>query len=292
MGNVTPEEILEQQRAEATKVYADKVRSLQAQANELDAKCKNLKAALDEAFLNRQKELDGLADELRNKLAEVDGKGAEVAALMREVKSKEELTAKNLDEAVAKKKLYDDAVNAQVEAAQQEKDALSRRNDSCLIRETSSELKWQEASDRMAVALEKETDVNARISSLVSLQDEIKRSTQEQQELKLTNQKDLEEISKKLEDIEATKKDYAAKYTELIVLRDEVDGIRASLSQRKTELDTKEFDAKQVGIKNALEAQRNLDKQKDIDYQTGKLNELKNNVESLIKSQEANNKGA
>lgn len=290
MGNKTPDEILEQQRAEATKAYAETINDLKAQARRLEDKLANLNATLEESFSSKSKELEDLEREARNRISELDSAKAEVAAQKREADSKLQEAAEILNKVKLDKESHSASVESHLNAAEKDRNEIAQRFAACASREDTALQMEQRADLILKSALEKEKEIDEKINDFNSISENLYRNIDEQKAFESKNKAEAEFNKKQKEELEFIKIDYEQKNKDLGIKNEEVESTRASLANRKLEIDEAREDLKQKNIRYSLDMQRLQDKQKDIDSQVGKLNELKNNVEALIKIQES--KGA
>lgn len=287
---LTQDEILEQQRQENTKAYAAKVHSLQLQANDLENKVSNLKKTLDDAFARKIQDLRELEDELGRRIAYVDNVQAEIAAVKRECLIKKQQADEFLEKTKADMESHFSNVENHFNSVEETKNDLSKRISDCIDKENKAEDLIKEANLRILEAEKKEKECQEKIKQLNSLSENLKQDVENHKIIEAKNKLEIDNIAKQKEEVLSIKAKNDEDYKAVIVTRNELDAARESLAKRKLELDQKEEGLKQKNIKYALDAQRLQDKEKEVSSQIGKLNELKNNVESLMKLQE--NKGA
>lgn len=287
----TPDEILEEQRAEATKEYAKKIHALKLQANDLEDKCKNLNKTLGEAFKEKSMELNQEEERLRLLNISLDESKAHVAAMRRESDTILSNAHTLFNKATLEYSEHKNNVDNHFNSVETTKADFLIREGKCLERETSCNIKEKLADDIMNAALEKEKEVVEKIEEFNKTFESISTATLEQKSISIKNAGDMEELNIRIEEFEKTKYKYKEDHDGLMVIRNDLDSARVNLSKRKSDLDDKENNLKAEKIKIDLANERLLDKEKDINAQSSRLNELKNNVEILLKKQEES-KGA
>lgn len=289
MKEKTPDEVLEEQRSEATETYALKVRALTDKYADLQSKCNDMEATVNEAVAQKLKEIETMQTTLKEDIQQANDKYTLAQEMLKEATLKLDAANKKQEdvEALAKEHTYN--IDAQLNEMANQKDDLQIRHAVCADREKSAYDKNIEADANISDAVKREEDIQKSLREIESKISELDSMISQNSELVSTNTIVLGKIN------EVTAEN-AAKDQELRLRENDASSAllgaqeeRKRLSIRKTELDEKEATLKQGGIKYALDMQRLIDKQKEIDTNIGKFNELKNNVESLMKIQD--NKG-
>lgn len=282
----TPDEVLEEQRAEATRIYALNVSDLQKKANELKEKCDDMESTIRASVAKRMSDLEVLGNHLTERTKEAEDKYFEAQDMLRDLNFKKEIIEKELEELNANKIEHENNVVSQLNALSAEKDSILLRHDTCGNREEESLAKQKCADEKYDTAINKEQSLNLLIQELDNKRLDIDTRIIQQNELAGNNKSCLDKISSTKEELIAKEKDLIDRESTVDSLRLQVDAERKALANRKVELDKKENDLKQISVKNALDLQRLQDTQRDVDSQLSKLNDLKNNVESLMKTQQ------
>lgn len=279
-------ETIESQRADSTKNYADKVRDLQVQKNDLEAKCNDLQNTINQSVVKKQNELNSLAEDLRNKLSQADTIRNQHQSLLREANDKVLSANKMLSEVVDNKSTHDKDIAMQVDAINKQKEDIANRDNASIERAKEADKIMLSAHEAVTKALDKENSIRSMIEESNALKESVAKE--------IENQKNIEDRNNKLL-CEAT-----LKFKEAIELKEKIDiqtkinrdneeqlnKYRDSLDQRKEELTKKEYELKQIAIKNIADGERLKIRQKDIDFNIGKLNELKNSVDILMEKRE------
>lgn len=278
----TPDEILEEQRAEATKAYASSVSDLQKQVIELEARKKDLKNTLDEAFVNKQKELEEIESHLRSSAEDIDKLRVELATSIREAAVKNKEADDILENAKSERKSHDENLQNHLNSVGQTREDLAQRLANCMQLEEQAKVKNAEADEKLALANKREEEIKIAREELEKSSKILDEKYQKNKELEHKNSAEVEEIENKKSEFINIQQKNESDIRELVVMRDDLDASRTSLAKRKSELDAKEIYIKSEQIKIALGNQRLQEKEKDIASQEGKLNELKNNVDALM----------
>lgn len=286
----TADDILQEQRSENTKAYAKTIQGLQLQISDLEVKLKNIDATFKSTFATKFKEVNGLEEELRKNIARNEDIRIELGVNKRVVELAMFEANKILDKAKQEKEDHVASVEVHVSNTSQERNDIAQRIAACVEREKVVEFTEQRANEIIKCALEKEKELDEKIKELNIAFENMENSVKEQEALAKENQVNFQENQKQKESLNSLKSKCDEDQKGLIVMRNELDSARVSLGKRKLELDASYEDLKQKNIKLDLDVQRLQSKEKDISSQTGKLNELKNNVEALIKIKES--KGA
>ncbi len=282
----TPDEILEEQRADSAKAYADKVSALQLKANDLQHKCDNLQAIIEIAVSNKIQQLNDLELKLRDKFSDAEIKEHQAQLLMKEAVSRMELSNKYADQLRADRTHHDEQVRMHVESSTQEKESIERRHAICNEKEEEAEKIVASAHQSVKEALDKSKTAKDLIEQYNGITKQAEEAIARQQEIEKRNVETLKSISNQREELEKLRNELSEKYKVAVDKENEVESNRVILTKRKSDLDERENHLKQMSIKNSLDIKRIQDRQQEIDFNTGKLNELKNNVEALVKAQE------
>lgn len=286
MGKLTPDEVLEQQRTEATKVYAKTVADLQGKANDLDKKCKDLKRTIDDALNSKIKELKEMEEKLTVSLADAEHRKAEAQALMREARDKIN-EANKLEKIVQEKHdIHQETIDTYHSSIDFDKEIYTKKNTEILEREQDSILKQRQLEEKESCLLKKEEEINSKIEELNILKEHVDKNIQENKNIKNYNDIEIEKLSKLDIDLKDREEKLFSDRRQFSLELNDFEINRSSLAKRKLELDQKNDWLKNESIKNELAIQKLQAKEKEIQTEYGKLNELKNNVEILMKNKE------
>ncbi len=285
MAEKTPDEILEEQRAEATKEYAAKIHSLHLQEIDAEEKLEKINKTIDDASVQRKKELDSLEADLRARIAEADNKSAEISILKRDAEAKlkqaDEILAKVKDSETEHQQILDHHLNS----VDSTKELLANKSSQIDEREKNSLELEAEAKSRLQEAMNKEKEIEEKADQLVHINQNVNDDIAKQKDSYEKNQAQIEELRSLNAEALILRNKNADDLANLIVVRDSIDAEKKAQINRKLEISEREQELQQKNVKLALDLQRLQSKEQDIATQAGKLNELKNNVESLMKSQ-------
>lgn len=286
MATQTPDEIIEQQRKDSTKAYADKVSSLVSEIHILETQKEDIQNVLKEAFTNKQKELDEIHADLLNKRQADEAYHLEAVTMLRDAKSKMEESDKGWDSLEQAIKDHEENVSNYNSTVQNSSENFSKREAICLEKEKAIEDRNIDSDNRLVVAVEAEKRAADKILELQTLAVNVNEEIVKNKEIQDKNTLLLDDINNNKSVLVELNKSIDEDRKKVIAERLAVDNDRKSLALRKTDLDLKDDEIRDKNIKYAVDSQRLIDKQKDIDTQIGKLNELKNQVDSLIKIQQ------
>ncbi len=284
--DLTPDEILEQQRQEATKVYADKVKDLNEQISVLLFKHNDLESTLNLAFQDKKKELDTLESELKAKIAEADDRDARAKALLRDAQIKSDEAENLYTHAQMKMSDHANTVDKHIASAQERSDDLAARNFVCSQREIDAELKNKEADERIAYAVKKEQDANAAVDNLNIIIGKSQTKIEEQEAIRKSNEAQSAQLETLRMELDGRKNSEIAEKQDFTRQRDDLDKARLKLNQDMSSVESKLELLKEKQVQYELNMQKYQDSIKDLQNREGKLNELKNNVETLMKNKE------
>ncbi len=282
----TPDEILEEQRAERTKEYAANIHSLHLKEMDTQSRIDNLQKTLDDAFANRKKELDTLENDARARIASLDNKSSELSTAKKQadatLKEAEDILAKANSDASAHQRNLDNHLNSVDEIKADLASQYAVLNDEKL----KAKALVDEAEVRIKAAIAKESEIETKANQLVHISSNVDEAIKKQKSEQEKLEQIIADLNSKKEELNKASIKNSEELGNLIIIRDSLEAEKKSQINRKLEISEREEELKQKNVKCALDLQRLQDKEKEIAAQAGKLNELKNNVESLMKLQE------
>ncbi len=282
----TPDEILEEQRAERTREYAANMHSLHLKQDDLEAKIKNLEKTLTEAFANRKEEIDSLENEVRARMADFDNRNSELAAVKKEADAKLKQAEEILNKASLESITHQDNLDNHLKSVDEIKADLASQYVSLNEQKSKISSLNEESEYKLKNSLLKEQEIEEKANQLVHISENINDDIKKQKELYEKNRLQMEELKSLNAQAIILRNKNSEDLANVIIIRDSLDAEKKSQINRKLEISQREEELQQKNVKCALDLQRLQDKEKEINGQMGKLNELKNNVESLMKLQE------
>lgn len=282
----TPEDILEQQRAEATKKYSQDVSELQDKANSLKATCANMEGIIASAVAYKIKELNDLIDANSKEKIDIENKNNQAQQLLKEASVKMDLANRMFEEATQNKLEHSKNVESHLQAMTEGREAIANRHALCAEREAEAQEKLISADNRISESSKKEESIILLQSELNKIKEEVENKMKQHTELAANNKFNLDRIEIINADLQNREDDLKMKQNVLSGGQSKLEEDRQALVVKKNILDDKDTRLKELSIKNSVEMQRLQDKQKEINFNVGKLNELKNNVDNLMKTQE------
>lgn len=280
------DEILALQRIEATKIYADKVNALQKQAVELENTIKNLQSTIDVAVMSREQELEHLIMKAQTAVYDAEVRENKAKMLLTEALTRSE-EAKNVHESVlVSKKSHEEERDVHINNIQIEKEEIAKRLAFVIERESSLKDLIKIADENMAAVIAGEVELKFEEGRIKSLSEQIKLSLTAQKSVENVNRLRAKELEEKEEILVNLQNSNKLEQSGFIEIRDQLDKTRADLIAAKVKIDEKVSSLKALEVKVALDSQRLQEREKDVQSQMAKLNELKNNVDSLLKLQE------
>lgn len=279
--------LIENQRKEYTQDYVNKTISLKNEIMMLQKKKDDIENTLKSAFLEREKELDNLKIKVSEEFKISELNHASTTSILREVNFKIQEYNKNHEELCKSKIEHQNNINSHRILIEETKEVLSKRKSECDYKEELCKNMDVQSKKYLEDAINRDNIISQRMSELDNMKKRVNAEIIINKNILEENKKILENINRSKIEIVDINKSIEIDKRKVFVERQGIENDRKSLSIRKNDLDVKENDIRDKNIKYLVDLQRLIDKQKDLDAQTGKLNELRNQVNSLIEIQQS-----
>lgn len=278
-------DIQAQQQHDSLLAYNQKATSIQVEIKTLEGKRDILQELLDEAFAKKIAELNTLEDELRRKLEEVNNSRSMISRGLDETL----VRLKNIKELeiALEMKHQDHQVNLDAHhvAVDELSKDIAQRLAVCIAKEESACNQAQDVEKRLLAVEEKERDIEDKANKLVHIANNINEDIVKQTSLKNDVQGMMDALKTSQEEITVLRNKVSFERSENEQLRSDLDKAFVTLANRKKELDQKEHDLKAYAISLSVSTNQITDRENAIKVEISRLNDLKNNVETLMKQQ-------
>lgn len=283
----TEDEILEQQRKDSTNAYAKRVIEIKNEIDNYEGKLSNLKELFNIEYEKKLDEVKNLENDLRLKLAEADNNNSLIKSCLKEAQIK--LDNANALESSLVDKHNDHAENVEIHLSTIDgrKEDIRQRDSISIEKENQANTIMVEANNRLNDAIKKENKIEEEANRLSHILNNVDQDIAIQKDLYNKNSLLLKEIDNNKNELLEIKDKSEKDKKEAVKIRDDVDAFQARLAKRKDELDQTAKDLSAAQIRLDVATQSLKDKEQYIDNQISKLNQLKSDVEILLKQKEA-----
>ncbi len=238
------------------------------------------------AFANRQKELDLAEKDLNKTKSDIDVAKTNADELFKRAKIQQEESIKQAIALQKEKDSHYEKINTHCLNMQADKETIAAQKASTLEIEKKAQEKMLLAENKLQESLGKECEIEKKADYLAHIQGNVNDDIKSNKEILDKNIAILEDIKKERESVKSIQNDILAEKIDLANTLKAIQEGSNVLDKKKTEISDSLYDLKNASIKNELNLKNIQSKSQDLDYKIGKLNELKNNIESLMKLQE------
>ena len=164
---------------------------------------------------------------------------------------------------------------------------IDLRHGVCSEREEKAIIMLNEANKRVDLALMAEQKAQEEVNKLTAINEAIKSDIEVQKDLYFKNKQLLDEIKSSKIEVQAIKDKSDFDKSEVIKIRDDLDKAQARIERTSQEIIRRNDECKSREIQIKVTEQTLKDRKAYLDGQEGRLNELRNNVNTLLEKQQA-----
>jgi len=276
-------DVLKQQHESALSDYASKVEELTHEISVLQFKRSDLQKNLDLELAEKSKQIQKKESELNARILIVKEQEEKNYTIQSELKLREQRLKDIESNLIKKHNIHANYMAESLAINQKDKEnIIARDRESSSMKNTAIAIN-SEASAKMADALKKEQEVEIKAQKLVHIEYNVNEDIQKQKDLKLSNENSLAVINKLKQELADEKLDFEKVKADNIRLRDDVDIATARLGKRKIDIDEREKSVKANEIRIEIRMNDLNLRGKEIENQQARLNQLKLDVETLLK---------
>ena len=272
---------LENRRDNNTKAYEVKIKELQGQTTNLENNIRDLNRIILNHVQEKQKELDdkiAITEKLKKETILWNNQAKDLLQIAQAKTEDVNKINENMIEAV---QLHDDKVRAHMNNISSDNDDIAKKKAAHIELEQKLNNKLSELTTRLQIAVSQEQKNIVRAKDLEETQAKVDSSIEIQNDLYIKNKQLLDNISSLKESVDIIKSKSNAELVEATKIYEDI-----KKSKKQIEEDILEI-AKRTDVCTAREVQNMVtdlklkDRKSDLDGQEGRLNELKNNINTL-----------
>lgn len=280
-------EALKKQQEDSLNGYAFKVKNLISEINSLETRKSNLKKILDDAFVDRNKQVSALEEKVNANLLEAEKKHALVNKHLEDAKSKLDHSEDLKNSLLDKHNTHDLMKDEELRSLENHKEEMRQRESDLRERDAKSKGMFAEAATRISSAEFREKEIEEKANKLVHISDNVAHDIALQKELNTKNIALLNDINSKKEELNIQKRQAYEHMQESLSMRDDFKELSDGLALKQNNLNEKQNELRANEIRHEVVRQQQDSREQHINQQMGKLNQLKSDVEILLKKKES-----
>lgn len=284
---LTQDELIERHRADTLVAFGVKSMEIQKEIVEYQSKLETIESQFEIEYAKLIDSNKQLEEELRNKIHVITDKEALVNAALKDARMKLD-NAKSLEDLLASKHAeHNEVVEHHAKCCANDKDDILSRISAAKVVEDSAHALMISADQKMVDATTKEQSITEQSEKLTSISNNIASDIAIQKDLQIKNESIKKDIVLLKEENEKLSIQAKQDKADAIEIRDNCDRASARLTTKGIEVDRRNeaCTAREVQIK--VTDKILSDRKSFLDYQEGRLNELRNNVNTLLEKQKA-----
>jgi kinesin family protein 15 len=278
---------LGKQHKEMLDIYAKKISALQLVESKVTENIKNMNKVIDD-HVQKEKDI------LNSKIAETEKLKLESITMKKDAQNLLYEAQQKMEEAnkihlstTQSQELHKSVVKTHIDNVSNINSDLAKRHGECAAREEQLNDVLIGIKKKLEESMLEQKKVELECDKLRNMEKTIKDDIEVQKDLYFKNKQILDDIKSIKTEVDAIKNKSDSDMAEVIRMRDDLDRAQARIEKTSQEIIKRndECKAREIQIKVTEQALKN--RKSNLDGQEGRLNELRNNVNSLLEKQQA-----
>lgn len=277
---------LGKQHKEMLDIYAKRIAALQIVESKVTDNIKNMNRVIDDHIQKKQQELDNKISETEKLKLEAITMKKDAQNLLYEAQEKIDNANKIHISVTQSKELHDSVIRTHINNVSNVNSDLAKRHGECVAREEKLNDMLIEINKKSEASILEQKKSELECGKLRNIEKSINDDIEVQKDLYFKNKQILDDIKSVKTEIDAIKFKSDSDMSEVIKMRDDLDKSYARIEKTSQEIIKRNDECKAREIQIKVTEQLLKDRKSTLDGQEGRLNELRNNVNSLLEKQQ------